>query len=278
MNVTALYCLRSKKDRRNVGMYRELVELINRQSAQGDYMFIQGLFEAKKDFRCESLEQYGRAFRISKGEYFLLVDGKDCDATLARLHRACRSAEEQQSFWPLTGLPDDGRVYDGDAYLEFVDVELPQEIEEEEIAANEVPESNYLTVYTITETTQTQNELTWGIARYGEKDFADAPDMLPPFRKFVRCHEAEEIEAIENWKTLVSHIIKMYETRCGDTGKTRPHHSVVIGVIDGRTGYWKCGVWCYKRRDKFALHPVRYFFTMGYEVDPKSGWWIPLFD
>ena len=277
MNVTALYCLRSKKDRRNVGMYRELVELINRQSAQGDYMFIQGLFEAKKDFRCESLEQYGRAFRISKGEYFLLVDGKDCDATLARLHRACRSAEEQQSFWPLTGLPDDGRVYDGDAYLEFVDVELPQEIEEEEIAASEVPESNYLTVYTITETTQTQNELTWGIARYGEKDFADAPEMLPSFRKFVRCHEAEEIEAIENWKTLVSHIIKMYETRC-DTGKTRPHHSVVIGVIDGRTGYWKCGVWCYKRRDKFALHPVRYFFTMGYEVDPKSGWWIPLFD
>ena len=202
-NVTAIYCMRSKKDRRNVDMYRELVEVINRQSAQGDYMFIQGLFEAKKAFRCESLEQYGRAFRISKGEYFLLVDCKDWNATLARLHRACRSAEEQRSFWPLTGLPDDERVYGTDAYLEYMDIELPQEIEAEAIAAGEVPEKNYITVYTISETTPTEDEVTWRIARYDEKDFSDVPEMLPLFRKFVRCHEVEEIEAIENWEALI---------------------------------------------------------------------------
>ena len=276
-NVTAIYCMRSKKDRRNVDMYRELVEVINRQSAQGDYMGIQGLFEAKKAFRCESLDPCERAFRISKGEYFLLVDCKDWNANLARLHRACRSAEEQPSVWPLIGLPDDERVYGTEAYFEFVDVELPQKIDEADVAANEVPEKNSLTVYTISEATPTQDEMTWRIARYDEQDFSDAPEMLPLFRKFVRCHETEEIEAIENWESLISHIVEMYETRCGSSGKTWPHHSVVIGVIDGRTDYWNCGVWCYKRRDEFAVHPVRYFFTMGYEWDPEIGY-VPLFD
>ena len=277
MNVTALYCLKSKKDRRNVEMYRGLVEVMNRQAAQGGCMFIQGLFEAKKAFRCESLDPYGRAFRISKGEYFLLVDCKDFDATLARLHRACRSAAEQTTVWPLIGLPDNERVYGTDAYLEFVEVELPQEIEEGDIVAGEIAESNYVTVYTIREAPPNGSEMTFGIARYTEKDFADAPEMLPLFRKFVRCHEVEEIEAIENWESLISHIVETYENRCGNTGKTRPHHSVVIGVIDGRTDYWNCGVWCYKSSDEFAFHPVRYFVTMGYRVDPKIGY-VPLFD
>ena len=276
-NVTAVYCMRSKKDRQDVGKYRELVELIDRYAAQGTSMGILGLFEAKKAFRCESLDPSESAFRIAKGEYFLLVDCKDYDATLSRLQRACRSGEYSDIAWPLIGLPDDERVYGGDAHLESVDVGLPQEIEEEEIAANEVAESNYITVYTISEATPTDSEMTWGIVSYREKDFADAPEILPLFRKFVRCHRVEEIEALENRDALISHIVKMYEKRTGKPEKTRPHHSVVIGVIDGRTDYWNCGVWCYKRVDDFTINPVQYFCPSGYEVDPEIGY-IPIFD
>ena len=96
MNATMVYALKSKAERQNVEKYLQLAKLINRQGGEGAKLEILGLYEAKKGFRCESTDPYQSGFKVAKGEYFLLVDGNDYDANRARLHRACRTQEEQR--------------------------------------------------------------------------------------------------------------------------------------------------------------------------------------
>ena len=196
-NITAVYCLKSKKDRNNVEIYNQLVELLNRQIAQGGELYIQGLYEAKKGFRCENLDPRENGFKIAKGEYFLLVDGKSYDATLSRLHQACRSGEYKVEAWPLTGVPDNDAVYassdeaefdlekflsddeidtaapkvDENDYIRELDVKLPSMLEN--IYSDEDVSTNYITIYQIGERMRGRYEDTWGISAYNANDFTD---------------------------------------------------------------------------------------------------------
>ena len=111
-NATVVYCFPKKADRKDINKYLELAKFINRQASEGAELSIQGLFEAKKGFHCDTLNPIGHNFNVAKGECFLLVDGKTQDANHWRLHRAVRSEEERQLCWPWTGIPCNEAVYE----------------------------------------------------------------------------------------------------------------------------------------------------------------------
>ena len=289
-NVTAVYCLKNKKDRNNVQMYCELAEVINRQIAQGGELYIQGLYEAKKGFRCENLDPRENDFKIAKGEYFLLVDGESSDATRHRLHRACRSWKEESKTWPLTGVPDNEAVYasseevefdlekflsddggdDDDApevdendYIRELDVEIPSILEN--VSQNEDVSANYLTFYQIQERMRNRCEDIWGISAYNASDFTD-PATAKFFQQLIKCHTPQDIENIKDYPLLTEAIVKFYEENHGDQ-PIEPHRSIVIGVIDGKTKYWNCGIWYYKALDcTVTITPVQDFVPDYYEV------------
>ena len=305
VNITAIYCLKDKKDRNNIEKYCQIVEFLNRQTAQGDRLCIQGLYEAKKAFRCENLDPYGRAFRIARGEYFLLVDGKDYDTNTWRLQRACRSEEEAHLARPLIGIPDDEDVYAGNDddefdldvllngllddmekdsdsesdgsdendYIRLLDVQLPSI--PEKLHENEDLSANYIAVYQIHEATKFEREDTWGIFAYTAKDFAD-PELSELFKNLAACHSKEDIENIENYPLIANAIIKLYEKDHGNR-EIEPHNSIVIGVIDGKTNYWNCGLWYYKAFDgETSLNPVQDFAPEGGYKITADGY-IPIF-
>lgn len=284
-NVTAVYCLKAKKDRTNIEMYGNIVNLINRQSRQGGILQVQGLFEAKKNFRCEDFDDYKTGFSVSKGEYFLLVDGKDYDATRWRLMRACRSEEEAQTAWILTGVPDNNAVYE-DAF----GVEKCQDPNLNEnkyfkqlpvvfLSSGDKPKAltseNYISVYDISERTPKYREDTWAIRKYTAEDFADRPELLGIFKQLIQCDTAKSIQKIADRKALVEELIKRHYV---NSDEMSPHHSMVVAVIDGKNDNWHCGIWCYKHPQKkdVEYHEVDSFMPDGYETDLEIGM-IPIF-
>ena len=302
-NIIAIYCLKAKKDRQDVEKYRELVKLLNRQIAQGGLVWemkILGLYEAKKTFRCENHDPYGRNFWVTKGEYFLLVKMQDFDANHWRLQRACRSEEERHNAWPLVGEAEDfgfgfcdddlndllGELPelvepslkptdDESEYYRKLPIELPQIITDH--TKTEDVSKNYIVAYTISEYTPSMPIEDVGYSVYTEKEFADAPELLPIYRKFIGCHFAEEINQLEKKDALIKYIVKKEGLKYKKTKEIPPHYSLVIGVIDGKTDYWNCGVWCYKRRTKLTVAAVQYFLADGYEWNDKIGL-IPKFE
>ena len=326
-NITAIYCLKAKKDRQDVEKYRELVKLLNRQIAQGGLeweMEILGLYEAKKTFRCENHDPYGRNFVVTKGEYFLMVNGKDFETNHWSLHRACRSEEERHNAWPLVGeadifdaeeeskrylaqlLKDDSpqddsetepsklleylasklesdsstveqseEAIDENAFFRQLPIELPQIITDH--TKTEDVSKNYIVAYTISEYTPSMPIEDVGYSVYTEKEFADAPELLPIYRKFIGCHFAEEINQLEKKDALIKYIVKKEGLKYKETKEIPPHYSLVIGVIDGKTDYWNCGVWCYKSRTKLTVAAVQCFLADGYEWNDKIGL-IPKFE
>lgn len=289
-SITAVYCFKNKKERRDLERYRELVRLLDRQSEQGNMLLLQGLYEAKKNFRCCNIDPCGRGFRIEPGEYFLLVDGKDYDTNHWRLHRACRTEEEVRRAWPLVGVPDNDEVYAGpgedeertdpecdeNRYFRQLPVDLPWG--EDALLPPEKRRENYVSVYGIHEETPFEREDTWGIAACSEEQFADTPKLLTLFRQLVRCGSAEELRAFPGRQTVVNAIIRRYEAQFKYV-RTERNFSIVIAVIDGKTDQWRCGIWGHRRlpRGKLTFHEVDWFMPDGYHVDPKLGN-VPCFD
>jgi hypothetical protein len=282
--VTAIYCMKNKSDRNAPDMYCKLAELLNRQAAQGGNVTILGVYEAKKAFRCENIDPYGRGIRIAAGEYFLLADGDSDDTNHWRLHRACRSEEEAHGAWPLVGWPDDGDVYRNfrkseegipveNAYMKRLDIALPRIAEN--IRTSGEPADNYMSVYQIHEATPSEREDTWGISLYTEKDFSDNPEYGRVFKELLECRTAEDIWQVVHFESVLSYVVKLYEK--GHGGRIDPHHSVVVGIIDGKTHYWKCGAWYYKDIDgRGKLHVVQDFAPMRYERKPEGL--VPVWD
>ena len=84
------------------------------------------------------------------------------------------------------------------------------------------------------------------------------------------------IENIENYPLIANAIIKLYEKDHGNR-EIEPHNSIVIGVIDGKTNYWNCGLWYYKAFDgETSLNPVQDFAPEeGYKITADG--YIPIF-
>ena len=287
-NVTAIYCLKAKKDRTNVEMYRNIVNLINRQSRQGMELEVQGLFEAKKNFRCENFDDYGTGFIVAKGEYFLMVDGKSYDATFWRLMRACRTEKERQSAWILTGVPENEDVYDDsfdvekrqapkldeNKYFRQLPVEFPSSDEPQPSA---FPSENYISVYDIREASMEQREDTWSIRKYMAEDFADRPEIQSIFKQLIQCNSPEDIKKIADRKVLVDELIRRHYD---NTNELEPHHSLVIAVIDGKNDEWLCGIWCYRhpKKEEVEIHEVDSFIPDGYDIESEEIGMIPIFE
>ena len=282
--VTAIYCWKTKNDRNDIEKYCELAEFLNRQAAQGGNLEILGIYEAREAFRCDNLDPYGRGIRIAAGECFLLVDGDSDDTNHWRLHRACRSEEEAHKAWPFVGCPEDIEVYrnfmesdDGipfeNPYMRQLDISLPRVPEDFRTAGNAA--ENYMSVWQIHEATPSEREDTWGISLFTEKDFADKPEYCRVFKELLECRNAEDIWEVVHFESVLSYVVELYEK--GHGGRIDPHHSVVVGIIDGKTHYWKCGAWYYKDIDgKGKLHIVQDFAPMGY--DNKAEGPVPVFD
>ena len=283
--ITAVYCLKAKKDRTNIEMYGHIVDLINRQIRQGGILQVQGLFEAKKNFRCDDFDDYKTGFSVSKGEYFLLVNGEYCDTNCWRLRRACRSEEETQTAWILSGVPDNDAVYEDAIKVEkhqdpkLVENKYFKQLSVIFMSSGDKPSAsasdNYISVYDISEKTPKYREDTWAIRKYTAEDFADKPELLSIFKQLIQCDTAKSMQKIADRKALVDELIKRHYV---NSDEMSPHHSSVIAVIDGKNDNWRCGIWCYKHPEKedVEYHEVDSFKPDEYEYDLSIGW-IPIF-
>ena len=299
-NVTMIYCLSKKADRKDLEKYRELAKLIVRQEYESFGLSIQGLYEAKRNFRCNSNNPPYRNFIISKGEMFLLCDGKSQDATIVRLLRIARTKEEEHRAFCLMGIPEKEEVYETDQDLDF----LFGDDEEEDSATNDgigsgdndylreiafdIPEyddemlpedqqgEDYVMCYKIHEAKNRDYEATWGIHRLDTVSLANDKSLHKSFAKMIKCNSAEKLLKVPDFERLVRTLCSIAEN-----GKsTEPHNSIVLAVINGKNNHWKCGVWCYMRSENspMEIHAIDWFTTSGYVISPKDGKMIPEFD
>ena len=230
MDITYIYKLVNKEDCRNIEKYSKLAQVITRtvcQSFMLDLYGVTDLFKVNKKFTSEN------GMVLAKGDYCLIGEMSTHNADP---QRGCRTNEEWEEIaceWDE--IPD--IVYEGkdNEYLEKVtDFEFFQ-FPPEPFGTN-----NFLTVYEV------QYRSTINMERYSEDDFADSPDQLQVFRKFVACKKVEEIKSVENISGFVEFIVDKYEKKYGTVD---PEISLVIGVIGRESFFWECGIWYHKGTD-----------------------------
>ncbi len=306
-NATIVYALSSKAARLRAENYFPAFKLIERQALEGAELSIQALYQAKKKFRCENLDQYGRPFIIAPGEYFLLVDGKTQDATRVRLLRAARTKEEEHQAWLETGIPEKDEVYDtpgkdemGDLLDLLLDNDASDANEENEEESPKLDENdyfkkvpielpdyplahadNYVMTYEIREATSTEQEEIQCISTFTPDMFADTPSVQASFRRLLQIDENayKTIRDLPGIDALIREIIRQDEFLHGKSRETLPHFSLVIAVIDGKTNLFRCGIWCYKRQTGLPMecHPVEMFFPESGYLITQNGMNVPDF-
>ncbi len=301
-NVTMIYCLSKKADRRDLEKNRELAKLIVRQEYESFGLSIQGLYEAKRNFRCISNNPPYKNFIIAKGEMFLLCDGKSQAATVERLLRIARTKEEEDTAFCLMGLPEDEIVYETNQDSDFFSLDDDDSMEDsttndgkgsgdndylreiafdipeyaEEVLPEDQQGDDYVMCYKIHEATCNDYESTWGIHRLDTVSLVNDKSLQKSFAKMLKCNSAEKLLKIPDFERLVRALCLIAE----EGNRTEPHNSIVLAVINGKNNHWKCGVWCYMRSENspMEIHAIDWFSASGYVLSPKDGKMIPIFD
>ena len=153
----------------------------------------------------------------------------------------------------------------------FQKVEMPLPAAKDDSAK----EGNYLVAYDISEATRLEREDLWGVMKFTAEDFPGMPQMVPVFQDMIRCRRPEELREVVHYASFAEYIVERSSE--GYEGKVLPpHHSIVIGLIDGATDHWLCGIWCYKNlRGNLEINFVEKFEAAGYRTDAEGS--VPCF-
>jgi len=292
--MTMIYCLKDRAARHRVGNYRLLARILERVGSMGLWNHVT-YYRAKKDFVCDNFAYHDEQFTICRGETFMLVDCNCRNAYLPRLQRGCYTQYEHDHVDPMFGVPVDDAVYmsTADYLYERGEIEDPFSWENndnrpdeneyiKEIIVNweradEKPRGrrrrrNHIVTYDIADEADGVREELENVRVYTERNFITEDNTKAIFRRLVKQKDVKDILKIEQLDHLTDALLALNDKWM--TGKWRPtlqvHHSLVIAIMDGRTNYWRYGIWCYKpaKGKPVEYHLVYYFMPVHFGDAP----------